>query len=340
MDNSDHINSYTKKEKRFLTISFLTICSLFLLILAGGIVRSSGSGMGCPDWPKCFDRWVPPTNVSELPADYNEIYKHRGYENTEFNALKTWTEYVNRLLGALTGLLIILSAYFSFFLYKENRKVFWISVLSVLLVGFQGWLGGKVVETNLKVWIITIHMVLALIILGLVIYTYIMVKYKSLEYLELSLKGYTIAKCLIWLCLIFTAVQVISGTQVREMIDEVSVAMNGQNRTSWIEQIDSVFIFHRSFSWLVFLSNVVLFLFIRKVFVQSELLKRIVSWNLIFVILQLITGLVLAYLNLPPVFQTLHLWLATFLSASQFLLLILINMYAKNDSLRLINKIV
>ncbi len=130
-----------KSENRFIRINLITIIATLVVILAGGVVRSTGSGMGCPDWPKCFDRWVPPTNVSELPPNYNEIYKHRGYESTEFNAVKTWTEYVNRLLGALTGLLMILTAYSSVSLYKENKRVFWISVLSVLLVGFQGWLG-------------------------------------------------------------------------------------------------------------------------------------------------------------------------------------------------------
>src|SRR3546814_11102760 len=61
-------------ERRFLRINKIAIVSIFLVILAGGVVRSTGSGMGCPDWPKCFDRLVPPTNVSQLPPGFEEEY--------------------------------------------------------------------------------------------------------------------------------------------------------------------------------------------------------------------------------------------------------------------------
>ncbi|HLU88535.1 MAG TPA: COX15/CtaA family protein, partial [Cyclobacteriaceae bacterium] len=99
-------------------------------------MRSTGSGMGCPDWPKCFGSFVPPTDVSQLPENYQDIYlakrveknhrfvemldalgfekKAREIENDksiliegEFNPVKTWIEYGNRLLGATIGLLII-----------------------------------------------------------------------------------------------------------------------------------------------------------------------------------------------------------------------------------------
>ncbi|MFN9518217.1 MAG: COX15/CtaA family protein, partial [Bacteroidota bacterium] len=90
-------------ERRFRRFGILTIASVFFLILVGGLVRSTGSGMGCPDWPKCFGEWVPPTDVNERPVDYQERFKVEGHEIADFDVFKTWTEYINRLIGVLTG---------------------------------------------------------------------------------------------------------------------------------------------------------------------------------------------------------------------------------------------
>src|SRR6202012_1368725 len=146
-------------QKRFQKINLITIVLLFVLILAGGVVRSTGSGMGCPDWPKCFGCFVPPTNVSQLPKDYKEEYvagrlaKNQKFAKTldvfgfsdlatrlrqdksilipeEFNAAKTWTEYVNRLIGAITGLFLFATAVFSLGYWGKRNLIIFLSIFN------------------------------------------------------------------------------------------------------------------------------------------------------------------------------------------------------------------
>src|SRR5690606_27411099 len=77
--------------------ALLTTACTYLLIGIGGLVRATGSGLGCPDWPKCFDRWMPPTDVSQVPSHIDPAL---------FNFAKAWTEYLNRLAGVTVGILI------------------------------------------------------------------------------------------------------------------------------------------------------------------------------------------------------------------------------------------
>ena len=190
-----------KSETRFIRLNLITIAVTLLLILAGGIVRSTGSGMGCPDWPKCFDQYIPPTSVSQLPAGYKEKYVAESVAKNErfaktlekmgkghladsirndrsilqpetFNVAKTWTEYLNRLMGAITGFLLFGLAVLSFAYKGKAKRIIVLSVANLVIVGFQAWLGSIVVSTNLMPWVVTVHMLLALVILGILVYTY------------------------------------------------------------------------------------------------------------------------------------------------------------------------
>jgi len=126
---------------RFRRLGTLTIFAVYFVILVGGIVRASGAGMGCPDWPTCFGQWVPPTHESQLPANYHEIYAARGYESTAFNPVKTWTEYTNRLVGVTIGFLIFLTAWTSRVYLKADKAIFYLA-LSVFFTGWVSRLAG------------------------------------------------------------------------------------------------------------------------------------------------------------------------------------------------------
>src|SRR6218665_3265712 len=120
--------------RRFIRLAQVTLIFVYLVIIAGSVVRATGSGMGCPDWPKCFGHWVPPTDVSQLPPNYKEIYAGEHHAVAEFNALNTWVEYVNRLCGAILGILIFAQFIFSFKFRKTDRRIFTLSFIEFILI--------------------------------------------------------------------------------------------------------------------------------------------------------------------------------------------------------------
>ena len=349
--------------KRFRFWSVLTVISIYLLILVGGIVRATGSGMGCPDCPKCFGQWVPPTKASQLPVDYKQVYTAQRvaknqklartleslgfkqvagdifahptqYIETDFNATKTWIEYINRLLGALIGIFVFVTAVVAWPYWRRDRPVFWLAVASWLLTGFQGWLGSLVVSTNLLPVMVTIHMGLALLIVAMLLYAAHRARWANVEQhlrqqLELETLGgqddeeaasATGLRWLLWGALVLTFGQIILGTQVREEIDQIAAVAGYAHRATWIDRLGSVFESHRTLSAIVVLANVYIGYQLWQINVQA--LRRLVAATWVVLGLEMVAGIVLAYFALPAFVQPVHLTLATLLFGTQFLTLL------------------
>jgi cytochrome c oxidase assembly protein subunit 15 len=98
---------------------------VYLVILAGGTVRATGAGLGCPDWPLCFGQLIPPFSEKELPDNWSDFLPDKNSENIKFNPVHTWTEYINRLLGATLGIFTILLVFSSKSFLKVKPSVFW-----------------------------------------------------------------------------------------------------------------------------------------------------------------------------------------------------------------------
>ncbi|MGE0772803.1 MAG: heme A synthase [Cyclobacteriaceae bacterium] len=328
--------------RRFHKLCLSTLVAVYLLILAGGVVRATGSGMGCPDWPRCFGRWVPPTSVNQLPKDYKEKYSaHRARKNekfarylsavgmsatanqilsdesilqeTDFNPVKTWIEYVNRLLGVLVGMLIIGLVLSSFFSRAHHPKLFWVSVATLMAVIIQGWFGSIVVSTNLTSWTITVHMFLALVIVGMIIY--LLLESRGNE-------GTTITHVSSWLivaALVVLMGQVFLGTELRETIDVLASQL--APRSTWISAAGNDFLIHRSFSWAVLIVNGLL----AWKLVKSRAPKILGHGLIILILGTFLTGVAMGYFDVPAYLQPLHLMLATGAFGVQLAVLLLAN---------------
>lgn len=315
---------------RFRRLGMLTICAVYFVILVGGIVRATGAGMGCPDWPTCFGKWIPPTEESQLPANYHEIYAERGYKNTQFNPLKTWTEYTNRLVGVTIGFLIFLTAWSSRIYLKSNKSIFYLSLSVFFLVGFQGWLGAVVVASNLKPFMITLHMLLALFIVALLIYVIAESQKDYLAQIDSSLipsRVYTIIKVAMGL----TLIQVAMGTQVREAVDFIAHEHKYIDREYWRDSFPIIFYIHRSFSAIILFTNLWICWKIYQAVDKNNVLLRCVKLLVGLVITAIIAGITLDRLGVPPIAQPIHLLMANMIFGIQFFIYICL-FYSSNQN--------
>lgn len=337
-------------EKRFIKINRLSILVLFLVILAGGVVRSTGSGMGCPDWPKCFNRIIPPTDIAQLPADYethfiegrvkkNErfakvidalgwkdlAYKIRTDESIrsheEFNVAKTWTEYINRLVGVVAGFCLLFTAIFSFTYIRSKKTIFIWSVVNLFVVVFQAWLGSIVVSTNLTPWVITIHMLLAIVIVCISIYTYFIATSLRDKSILINHTAQSV-QFIAFLSIALLVVQVVIGTGVREEIDHLGSI--DTIRSTYIARAGQVFDIHRWLAYGSLIFNVGLFFIIRTRFSGLSIQARYALISLILVGIQMLSGIVLYRLDVPAFAQTTHLVVGCLLFGAQFYLMLLL----------------
>ncbi len=338
-------------QQKFGKLAVISIAAVYLLILVGGIVRSTGSGMGCPDWPKCFGSWVPPTSADQLPSDYKEVYTEKRarknerlacysrsfwsrktayqirhdeaiFQEADFNVVKTWIEYVNRLVVVTIGFLIMATLAISFSWRKSKPGVFYASLAAFILVVFQGWLGSVVVSTNLLPWMVTVHMLPALAIVAFLIYAAYQTQVHPQSLLSKQRK--TQMQWLIIALMGLSVVQIIIGTQVREAVDEVALANNYGNRESWIEELGIFFYIHRSYSIILLGLHLLLFYLVRKFAATYSGLNSWSSFLLIVVGVEIATGAIMAYFAIPAILQPMHLLFGTVLFGIQFYLLLLV----------------
>ncbi|MFM2286746.1 MAG: hypothetical protein RLZZ543_2243 [Bacteroidota bacterium] len=338
--------------RMFRPISRLTFLFTFLVILAGSVVRTTESGMGCPDWPKCFGYYIPPTDPSQVEFHANQPYtkgmmvivndtlwratssftskatferstweKYPKHDYAEFYVQKTWIEYINRLLGAIMGIFVLGTVVSAFFQTHKKGLQIALGIGVLLFTGFQAWLGALVVASNLAPIKITVHMLAALLLLAVIQW---MIEINSAEHRPYPRK--TSDKLLLPLTLValaFTIIQVLIGTQVREAVDTIANEFGHEQRELWIEQLPSSFLIHRAFSLLILALSTVIVMRAKKSGIPE--LSRLATLSGFIVLAEVAVGLSLALFDIPKAAQPLHLVLASMLFSAQFAILLLLS---------------
>lgn len=273
----------------------------FLVIAAGGIVRTTQSGMGCPDWPTCFGKWIPPTSADQLPADYEKYLRVQDIDHT-FNAYHTWIEYINRLFGVLLGIFGLIQFYFAFKRKSTDRRAFKLAFAFLAIVILTGLFGAIVVKMNLAHASVSVHLLFAIILLQ--IQAAIVMHFTGKLFKRTA--GHA-ARNLILAVLVIIFIHSVFGTMVRMHVDDVSKALLYQQREAWLSDDPMIFLIHRTFSWLVLAAVVFLSYKLRKI----QALTRPVAVLMFIVLMSMITGITMYYLDMPPAMQPLHLLLAS-----------------------------
>jgi len=302
----------------FQKIAITTLVATLILIIVGSLVRVSGAGLGCPDWPRCWGCWFPPSSIAEIDPVY---LAEKGIAIEDFNPTKMWIEYINRMVGVTIGLLV-LATFFRSLPYRHTQpRIFWGALLAVFLVGFSGWLGGQVVQSGLKPGMITLHMVSAMVLLCTLIY----ITFLAISKTKTTTLPTPIHKRLIYLSTLLFAIialQMLLGTQVREAIDPYIKNNAGIDRSAWMTTIGWMDHIHRSFTWLVIAASALFVYTIHKHNIYG-FFRTLTHTNIALMIAQTIFGILLAYGGLPHTFQVLHLFTAALLISSTFALLLL-----------------
>jgi len=122
---------------KFQVLSVSTVAFIFGLVTLGGVVRLTGSGLGCPDWPLCYGQVIPPF---------------------EYHAL---IEYSHRMLASVAGVMVISLAVI---VWRRHRKQAWLMIpatAGIILLATQVMLGGATVMKELPSALVLAHLAVA-----------------------------------------------------------------------------------------------------------------------------------------------------------------------------------
>lgn len=133
--------------RNFRTTAAITVVATFALIVLGAVIRATNSGLSCPDWPSCYGYWVPtPAKLATVP-DMAYTYTQVMYE------------WVHRFIaGVIVGPLVLVLFFWALARRRANPRPFGFASVALLLLVFQGLLGGFTVLDKNSPWSVALHL--------------------------------------------------------------------------------------------------------------------------------------------------------------------------------------
>ncbi len=312
---------------RFQKLATAALVSVLVLMFVGAIVRVTGAGMGCPDWPTCWGCLIPPTSVEQVDFDKLPIEKfQRKAERMgrdpatisveslreEFNPRHVWTEFLNRLTSLPVGFFSLATFIAAFWQRQKRPWVFWMAFASLVTVLVNAWMGARVVYSGLAPGDITLHLALAMALLGMLAYC----AWRGTDSpwrIEMEEAPLARLRVGVTLLLLLVIAEGILGSQVREMTDVLAKVHANESRDSWAGELEGSWIYlaHRSFSWVVLGVTGWVWAMTRQHRKGGPgRVEKVVAG---IILAQMVLGLVMAQVHLYSWVQVLHVGLAAVL---------------------------
>ncbi len=328
---------------RFQKLATAALISVLFLMFVGAIVRVTGAGMGCPDWPKCWGSLIPPTaaeqvDFTKLPIErFRQKAERMGRDPStiteeslrqEFNPRHVWTEYFNRLCSLPVGFFCVATVVAGFWQRPKRPLVFWCAWLALIMVLINAWMGARVVFSGLKPGVLTTHLALAMSLLGFLTYAAWAGTDRPWR-IQVHERGRRLLRWAVIILLGTIIIEGILGSQVREQTDLLSKFHIKVPRAEWNEELEKTwsYLIHRSFSWGVLIAAIWAWWLTRKHVAGGP--KRVERVVLGIVIAQMVLGIVMSQVHIYGWVQVLHVGLAAVLLT--FCLLWLLGLTARRE---------
>ena len=201
--------------------------------------------------------------------------------------------------------------------WKPDPVVTGVCIAAFFAVAFQGWLGSRVVASNLEPGMITVHMLMAQVIVAMLIYAIVRSQRAIADGAGIDQLPTVFHKVLL-VAMGMILLQMIMGTQVRESVDIIARAMSNESRELWIERLDLIFYVHRSFSSIILFTNLWLVWQLWIVLPAGHVIRKFAITLALLLVATILLGVTMDRLHIPAFAQPLHLWFASLIFGVQF----------------------